>query len=37
VMSVPTLVAVDAGGAEHARLPGLVPKRDLDAFIDRLR
>ena len=37
VMSVPTLVAVDAGGVEHARLGGLVPKRELDAFIDRLR
>ena len=36
VMSVPTLVAVDAAGAEHARLPGLVPKRELDAFVDRL-
>ena len=36
VMSVPTLVAVDADGTEHARLPGLVPKRELDAFIDRI-
>jgi thioredoxin 1 len=36
VMSVPTLVAVDASGAELSRLPGLVPKRELDAFIDRL-
>ncbi len=36
VMSVPTLVAVDADGVEHARLPGLVPKRQLDAFIDQL-
>jgi thioredoxin 1 len=36
VMSVPTLVALDASGAERSRLPGLVPKRELDAFIDRL-
>jgi len=36
VMSVPTLVAVDADGTVSARLPGLVPKRELDAFIDRL-
>ena len=37
VMSVPTLVVVDADGTEHARLPGLVPKRELEAFIDQLR
>jgi thioredoxin 1 len=36
VMSVPTLVALDAEGAEYGRLPGLVPKRELDAFIQRL-
>lgn len=33
VMSVPTVVVVDAAGAEDGRLRGLVPKRDLDAFI----
>lgn len=35
VMSVPALVVVDADGRETARLGGLVPKRELDAFISR--
>lgn len=37
VMSVPTVVVVDAAGAEDGRLRGLVPKRDLDAFIAQFR
>ena len=37
VMSVPTVVVVDAAGAEDGRLRGLVPKRDLDVFIDQFR
>lgn len=37
VMSVPTVVVVDAGGAEDGRLGGLVPKRQLSAFIEQFR
>lgn len=37
VMSVPAVVVVDAAGAEDGRVQGLVPKRDLDAFIAQFR
>ena len=37
VMSVPTLVVVDTDGTEQAQLPGLVPKRQIDALLDALR
>jgi thioredoxin 1 len=35
VKSVPALVVVDRTGVEAARLSGLLPKRELDAFIAR--
>ena len=34
IMSVPALVVVDADGHETARLGGLVPERELHAFIE---
>lgn len=37
VMSVPTLVVVDAAGTEEARIRGLVPERQLHELVAGLR